>query len=197
MRFGTQADREYRPPHDGRNDTFEAAAVERKFRLENRPLVIHDGSLPGGDGVQRARRLGWRHRTDVVETFTHPLGPQRESGFRTISSVASSASKSSTVSPNSRFNLDSRRVCCSSCPSPGFALEWSPICVVYCWASGGRCPLLCRPPGFAVVTEAAEVFGPQDAPGPVITIPFDYNEKTGSPDRSDLHRRHGCEGKLV
>ena len=45
--------------------------------------------------------------------------------------VASSSSNSSTASPSSRFNLASRRVCCSSCASPEIPLERSTVCVVF------------------------------------------------------------------
>src|SRR4051812_22458845 len=73
----TQPYCEYGTPHDGRNDAFEATAIERKFRFENRTLMIHNGSFPRCNGVQRTCRLSRRHRTNSSKAFSHSLDPQR------------------------------------------------------------------------------------------------------------------------
>ena len=77
----TQSNCEYRPADDGRNDSFEAAAVEREFGFQDRPLMIHDRSFPGGYRVQRARGLGRRHLSNMLKTLAHPLHPQRGIGI--------------------------------------------------------------------------------------------------------------------
>src|SRR6185369_4326888 len=72
----TQPYREYGTPHNGRNDTFEATAIERKFRFEDRTLMIHDRSFPRGNRVQRTCRLSRRHRTNSSKAFSHSLNPE-------------------------------------------------------------------------------------------------------------------------
>src|SRR5258707_9898672 len=52
----TQPYCEYGTSHNGRNETFEATAIERKFRFKNRTLMIHNGSFPRGNRVQRTCR---------------------------------------------------------------------------------------------------------------------------------------------
>ena len=77
-----QANGEDRLTDHGRNDSFEAAAVERQFRFEDRPVVIHHRPLPRSDGVHRAGRLGGKNLADGHEAFAHPLGPQHRIGIQ-------------------------------------------------------------------------------------------------------------------
>ena len=72
-----QSNRENGPTHDGRNDTFEPAAIEREFGLKNRPLMVHYRTLPGCNGIQSTRRLGRRHESNVLKTLAHPFHPKR------------------------------------------------------------------------------------------------------------------------
>ena len=68
---------EYRTPHNGRNNTFKTAAIERKFRFNNWVRVVHDRALPRRNRVEGTCRLGRRHHANLLKTLAHLLYPER------------------------------------------------------------------------------------------------------------------------
>src|SRR5262249_43290154 len=75
-----QADREYRPADNGRDDPLESTAVYGQFGFENRMFVVQDGPTPGGDCAEGAGRLWRRDFAKPGKSFGdafHPEGTVR------------------------------------------------------------------------------------------------------------------------
>ena len=166
-----QSNRENRPAHDGRNDTFEAAAIEREFGFENRPLMVHYRTLPGGNGIESTGRLGRRHVSNMLKTLAHPFHPKR--GIRIEDDIFGSLIVEQTRVPcrpvrASIWLRDGYVV--HRARGQEFLLIDPHICVVFL-ASGGYFPLLCRSPRLVAVTESSESFVDRGRTMAVITIP--------------------------
>jgi len=75
-----QANCEYRPADNRRNDALESTAVYREFGFENRMLMVEDRAAPSGDFAEGAGGLRCRDFAKPDETFAdafHPEGAVR------------------------------------------------------------------------------------------------------------------------
>ena len=73
---GPQADREYWPADDGRNDPLESAAIYRQFGFENRMFVVQHSAAPGGDCAEGTGGLCRRNLTEPHEPFGDAFDPE-------------------------------------------------------------------------------------------------------------------------
>src|SRR5262249_53581702 len=71
----TKTDREDRPAHDRRDDSFEAAAIQRQLCFQNGTFMVEARPAPGCDCIERPGGLAGRHFTHRHKRFAYPLYP--------------------------------------------------------------------------------------------------------------------------
>src|SRR5215813_13021361 len=80
--FWAKANRKHRPTHYRRDDSFEAAAVQRQLCFQNGAFMIQARAAPCSNGVERARGLARWHFAHCHKCFTYPLGPENGIGVQ-------------------------------------------------------------------------------------------------------------------